>query len=187
MYTRDDYAKDLKLAAESGRILDACAVADKYIKTLESIIESYKSGIADRRIKLTLRTQYIMDTLSINEWNALITSYENDELADVSGVEDEFVEIRTTLANVVNNHSILDLRFVSWIQELPSNQKMETCMCTKRKDRFVAISATLWLLINSVVYFVYDIESVAYSNAIFIIGYLLIILSPKLMKWFNEK
>lgn len=121
MYTRNDYAKDLKLAAESGRILDACAVADKYIKTLESIIESYKSGIADRRIKLTLRTQYIMDTLSINEWNALITSYENDELADVSGVEDEFVEIRTTLANVVNNHSILDLRFVSWIQELPSN------------------------------------------------------------------
>lgn len=60
-------------------------------------------------------------------------------------------------------------------------------MRTKRKDRFVAISATLWLLINSVVYFVYDIESVAYSNAIFIIGYLLIILSPKLMKWFNEK
>lgn len=60
-------------------------------------------------------------------------------------------------------------------------------MRTKRKDRFVAISATLWLLINSVVYFVYDIESVAYSNSIFIIGYLLIILSPKLMKWFNEK
>lgn len=60
-------------------------------------------------------------------------------------------------------------------------------MRTKRKDRFVAISSALWLLSNSVVYFVYDAETLTYSNAVFIIGYLLIILNPKLMKWFNEK
>lgn len=66
-----------------------------------------------KRIVLTLKSNYICDILSINEWNKLITSYENDPKAIINNLAmDEELYIYTTLENVLNNHSKADLRFL---------------------------------------------------------------------------
>lgn len=77
--------------------------------------------IRDRRITITLNGNLeLFKRLSINEWNALITSYENDPNAEIEPYDegkDGWCIIHTTLSNVVDNHSVLDLRFASWISE----------------------------------------------------------------------
>lgn len=79
-------------------------------------------AIEDRKIRLTLKPKHLMDVLSIKEWNELVSRYENDKNVIVHEHMDDFISFDTTLENVVNNHSILDLRFVSWVQELDNTK-----------------------------------------------------------------
>ena len=70
--------------------------------------------IKNQIIYLTIRPNELFHRLSVNEWNELITSYENDPLAIVEEYNTEFdgyVFITTTLYNILKNHSLLDLRF----------------------------------------------------------------------------
>lgn len=70
--------------------------------------------IENQIIYLVLRPRNLMEELSINQWNELITSYENDEDAIVEPYDPEwdgFVYITTNLFNILKNHSLLDLRF----------------------------------------------------------------------------
>lgn len=71
--------------------------------------------IEDREIYLALKPSNLMSELSINQWNDFITRYENDELALVTPYDEDFdgwLFVTTTLKNVLENHSLYDLRFL---------------------------------------------------------------------------
>lgn len=62
-------------------------------------------------VTLLLKSDYLLDKLSINEWNALITRYENDPNATMEDYMDDYILIHTTVDNIKKNHNINDLRF----------------------------------------------------------------------------
>ena len=66
-------------------------------------------------VYLVLKPENIMKELTIREWNDFIDRYSNDENSVVEPYNenmDGYVFITTTLENVVNNHSVNDLRFL---------------------------------------------------------------------------
>lgn len=63
-------------------------------------------------ITLLIKSDYLLDKLSINEWNALITRYENDPNATIEDHMDDYLLIHTTVDNIKKNHHISDLRFM---------------------------------------------------------------------------
>lgn len=70
--------------------------------------------IQNKIIYLALRPHHLMNELSINEWNNLITSYEKDDDAVIEPYDENYdahVFITTNLFNILKNHSIMDLRF----------------------------------------------------------------------------
>ena len=70
--------------------------------------------IDNQIIYLVLKPKNLMEELSINQWNELITAYENDKDAVVEPYNpdyDGFCYITTYLHNILKNHSLLDLRF----------------------------------------------------------------------------
>lgn len=72
-------------------------------------------NIEDREIYLIINPNDLMTKLSINQWNELITNYENDDFSLVTPYNEEYdgwCFITTTLKNVIENHSIYDLRFL---------------------------------------------------------------------------
>lgn len=80
-----------------------------------SDIEPYKKDncIENRIIYLVLPAKELFHSLSINDWNQIITRYKNDHLSVVDVEDDvEDVFITTTLDNVLKNHDIMDLRFI---------------------------------------------------------------------------
>lgn len=79
---------------------------------LKGELEKVKN-IVDCKIRLVLRPKYLMDILSIREWNDFVTSYEKDDNVTIHDNMDKYIAFDTTLGNIVNNHSLLDLRFVS--------------------------------------------------------------------------
>lgn len=74
--------------------------------------------LKDREVYLVLRSKELMDRLSINDWNSFIESYENDEkigkalIAPYNDKYDGWCFITTTLKNILENHSLYDLRFI---------------------------------------------------------------------------
>ena len=78
-------------------------------------IDPYKKDncIENRIIYLVLPEKELFHSLSINDWNQIITRYDNDHLSVVDVEDDvEDVFITTTLYNVLKNHDIMDLRFI---------------------------------------------------------------------------
>lgn len=65
----------------------------------------------DSPITLLIKSDYLLDKLSINEWNSLITSYENDPNVTIEDHMDDYILIHTTVDNIKKNHNINDLRF----------------------------------------------------------------------------
>lgn len=62
-------------------------------------------------VTLLIKSDYLMDKLSINEWNELITRYENDPNVTMEDHMDDYILIHTTIDNIKKNHNINDLRF----------------------------------------------------------------------------
>lgn len=79
-------------------------------------------NIVDCKIRLVLLPKYLMDILSIREWNDFITSYEKDRNVTIHDNMDKYIAFDTTLGNIVCNHSLLDLRFVS-LAYVPKDEK----------------------------------------------------------------
>lgn len=83
----------------------------------------------DIPIRLYIRSSYLCDKLSINEWNALFSRYENDSNAKIiNRIDDDkshdYAIIETTLFNVLSKGAILDLKFLAsakigdkWVDE----------------------------------------------------------------------
>lgn len=75
----------------------------------------------DILIRLYIRSSYLCDKLSINEWNALFSRYENDSHAKViDRIDDDkghdYAIIETTLFNVLSKGAILDLKFLAAVK-----------------------------------------------------------------------
>ncbi len=72
----------------------------------------------DQRIMLYIDGRYLCDRLSINEWNALFSRYENDPQSTIINRLDDaehntnYAIIMTTLLTVLSKGAILDLQFM---------------------------------------------------------------------------
>ena len=70
--------------------------------------------INNQIIYLVIKPNNLMSELSINDWNDLITFYENDKESIVEEYDekyDGYVFITTNLFNILKNRSVMDLRF----------------------------------------------------------------------------
>lgn len=75
---------------------------------------SEHNKIKNQLVYLWIKPDYWFKELSINELNNLIERYQNDNDAVVEKYNEDMdghVFITTNLYNVLNNHTILDLRF----------------------------------------------------------------------------
>lgn len=74
--------------------------------------------IEDMPIRLYIRGEWLCDRLSINEWNALWTRYENDpnskiiDHLDDSKNDRDYAIIETTLQTVLDKGAVMDLQFL---------------------------------------------------------------------------
>lgn len=79
--------------------------------------------IEDMPIRLYIRGEWLCDRLSINEWNALFSRYENDENSRIIDyLEDtehgrNYAVIETTLYTVLSKGAVLDLKFLSSVKD----------------------------------------------------------------------
>lgn len=79
--------------------------------------------IEDVPIRLYIRGEWLCHRLSINEWNALFSRYENDENSRIIDyLEDtehgrNYAVIETTLYTVLSKGAVLDLKFLSSIKD----------------------------------------------------------------------
>lgn len=76
-----------------------------------NVILDFKRRTMNESVTLLIKSDYLMDKLSINEWNSLITSYENDPNVTMEDHMDDYILIHTTIDNIKKNHNINDLRF----------------------------------------------------------------------------
>lgn len=60
-------------------------------------------------------------------------------------------------------------------------------MKASRKDKFICIVAALWSVTNITVYFLFDIDHVLYSNLVYIIFLVCVLLCKPAMRWLDEK
>lgn len=70
--------------------------------------------IKNQIIYLALTPDDLMSRLSVNQWNEFIDSYIKDENAVVEDYDKDFdgyFFVTTDLHNILQNHSIMDLRF----------------------------------------------------------------------------
>lgn len=70
--------------------------------------------VKNQIIYLELKPSNLFNELSIKEWNDLIDSYSNDPESIVEPYDktiDGHCFITTSLFNILNKHSIMDLRF----------------------------------------------------------------------------
>lgn len=76
----------------------------------------------DRRIRLYIEGKYLCDRLSINEWNALFSRYENDPDSKIinyleeSENDKDYAIIETTLGTVLSKNAIMDLQFLRAVE-----------------------------------------------------------------------
>lgn len=76
----------------------------------------------DQRIRLYIEGKYLCDRLSINEWNALFSRYENDPDSKIinhleeSENDKDYAIIETTLGTVLSKNAIMDLQFLRAVE-----------------------------------------------------------------------
>lgn len=79
--------------------------------------------IKDMPIRLYIRGEWLCDRLSINEWNALFSRYENDENSRIIDyLEDtehgrNYAVIETTLYTVLSKGALMDLKFLRTVKD----------------------------------------------------------------------
>lgn len=79
--------------------------------------------IEDMPIRLYIRGEWLCHRLSINEWNALFSRYENDPNSRIIDyLEDtehgrNYAVIETTLYTVLSKGAVLDLKFLSSVKD----------------------------------------------------------------------
>jgi hypothetical protein len=60
-------------------------------------------------------------------------------------------------------------------------------MRTPRKDMFVSIYALVWGVTDMVLYFVYGNDATMFSNVVFTILLIAVLMCSPLMRWLNKK
>ena len=79
--------------------------------------------VEDMPIRLYIRGEWLCDGLSINEWNALFSRYENDpnskiiDHLDDSEHDRDYAVIETTLQTVLAKGVIMDLQFLIAVKD----------------------------------------------------------------------
>ena len=79
--------------------------------------------VNDMPIRMYIRGEWLCDRLSINEWNALFSRYENDpnskiiDHLDDSEHDRDYAVIETTLYTVISKGVVMDLKFLSSIKD----------------------------------------------------------------------
>lgn len=82
-----------------------------------------QDNISDKTIRLYIEGKYLCTRLSINEWNALFSRYENDPNSKIidhledSGHNRDYAIIETTLFTVLSSGSIMDLQFLAGVKD----------------------------------------------------------------------
>lgn len=97
----------------------------KYDGIVQAIVKTAKETLVvkDIPIRLYIRGEWLCDRLSINEWNALFSRYENDENSRIIDyLEDtehgrNYAVIETTLQNVLDKGAIMDLQFLRAVKD----------------------------------------------------------------------
>lgn len=79
--------------------------------------------VKDMPIRLYIRGEWRCDRLSINEWNALFSRYENDPNSKIIDHLDDsehdrgYAVIETTLQTVLAKGAIMDLKFLASVKD----------------------------------------------------------------------
>lgn len=79
--------------------------------------------VKDMPVRLYIRGEWLCDRLSINEWNALFSRYENDPNSKIidhlydSEHDRDYAVIETTLYTVISKGAVMDLKFLSSIKD----------------------------------------------------------------------
>lgn len=79
--------------------------------------------IKDMPIRLYIRGEWLCDRMSINEWNALFSRYENDpnskiiDPLDDSEHDRDYAVIETTLQTVLAKGAVMDLQFLRAVKD----------------------------------------------------------------------
>lgn len=97
----------------------------KYDGIVQAIVKTAKETlvIKDIPIRLYIRGEWLCDRLSINEWNALFSRYDNDENSRIIDyLEDtehgrNYAVIETTLYTVLSKGAVLDLKFLASVKD----------------------------------------------------------------------
>ena len=106
----------------------------KYDGIVQAIVEKAKEirlganhketlVVKDMPIRLYIRGEWLCHRLSINEWNALFSRYENDpnskiiDHLDDSEHDRDYAVIETTLYTVISKGAVMDLKFLSSIND----------------------------------------------------------------------
>lgn len=78
--------------------------------------------VPNQRIRLYIEGKYLCDRLSINEWNALFSRYENDPDSKIINCLEgtqaklDYAIIETTLSAVLSKGAIMDLQFLRAVE-----------------------------------------------------------------------
>lgn len=106
----------------------------KYDGIVQAIVEKAKEirlganhkeilVVKDIPIRLYFRGEWLCDRLSINEWNALFSRYENDPNSkiinhlDDSEHDRDYAVIETTLYTVISKGAVMDLKFLRAVKD----------------------------------------------------------------------
>ena len=97
----------------------------KYDGIVQAIVKTAKETlvIKDIPIRLYIRGEWLCNRLSINEWNALFSRYDNDENSRIIDyLEDtehgrNYAVIETTLYTVLSKGAVLDLKFLASVKD----------------------------------------------------------------------
>lgn len=84
-------------------------------ETSDDIIKGTMFQTENKIVYLVLKPENIMKELTIREWNDFIDRYRNDKNSVVEPYNENmegYVYITTSLENILNNHSLNDLRFL---------------------------------------------------------------------------
>lgn len=113
-----------------GKKVDSNGKYDGIVRAIVSKAKEIRLGanhketlvVKDMPIRLYLRGEWLCDRLSINEWNALFSRYENDKNSRIIDyLEDtehgrNYAVIETTLYTVLLKGAVMDLKFLSSVK-----------------------------------------------------------------------
>lgn len=114
-----------------GKKVDSNGNYDGIVQTIVKTAKEIRLGanqketlvVQDMPIRLYIRGDWLCDRLSINEWNALFSRYENDENSKIIDyLEDtehgrNYAVIETTLYTVLSKGAVMDLKFLAAVKD----------------------------------------------------------------------